>query len=239
MSRTGVLIRADALRVRRDPMFVLLSALPLGLAGAFRLIAPAALQRLPATLDAGAVASAAMAVLLLLTPMMFGFVIGLMLLDERDDGVLTAVSLTPVGKTGFLGYRMATPAVWSGVAAVIVVMLAGLASFAPWRMALLALLAGLQAPMLALFLGAFAADKVRGMALGKVGSVLIGVGALAVLAPAPWRWLAAPSPHFWLVWLAVGDPGVGVSFWLEGAVALAVHVGVLWALALWFRDRVG
>lgn len=236
-----MLVRADALRAGRDPMLMLLATLPLALAATVRLAAPAGLERLPPTMDAGVVASWTTAVLLLLTPLMFGFVIGLMLLDERDDGVLTAVALTPVGKTGFLGYRMATPIAWSSIAAVLVTVLPGLASFGPAQLAVLAVLAGLQAPLLALFLAAFAADKVRGMALGKVGTVLVGVGTVAVLAPAPWRWLATPSPHFWLARLTIGGgPGAGVAaFWLETAAALAVHLGALWALARLFRGRVG
>jgi fluoroquinolone transport system permease protein len=239
-----MLIRADALRVGRDPLLALLATLPLALAAAVRVVAPAGFEWLPATVDDVAVASGVMAVLLLLTPMMFGFVIGLVLLDERDEGVLTAVALTPVGTTGFLGYRMATPVVWSSVATVLVVLLAGLVPFAPARLAVLALLAGLQAPLLALFLGAFAADKVRGMALAKAGSVLIGIGAVAAIAPDPWRWLAAPSPHFWLVRLAIGEGPLaqamsGATFWLEVAAAVVVHLGVLWALARLLRARAG
>jgi fluoroquinolone transport system permease protein len=241
VTRAGTFLRSDAVRAGRDPMLILLAALPVALGGATRLAGPAAIERLPAGADPAAVASAAMAVLLLLTPLMFGFVIGLMLLDERDEGVLTAVSITPVGKTGFLAYRMATPVIWSGVAAVLVALLAGLVSYQPAHLAVLAVLAGLQAPLLALFLGAFAADKVRGMALGKVGSVLVGLGAVAVLAPAPWSWLAAPSPHFWLVRLAVGDgPAAGAwSFWPQVAAALAAHLAALWLLTSLFRNRTG
>ena len=39
---------------------------------------------------------------LLLIPMMFGMVYGFILLDERDGGVITAISVTPVGKSGKL-----------------------------------------------------------------------------------------------------------------------------------------
>jgi fluoroquinolone transport system permease protein len=237
MSRETVLIRADLVRIARDPMFILLCALPLASAGSVRLWAPAGFARLPASMDPGVSANAAIAVLLLLTPMMFGFVIGLMLLDERDEGVLTAVALTPVGRTGFLAYRMAAPTAWSGIAAVTVALLAGLVAFAPQRLAALALLAGLQTPLLALFLAAYAPDKVRGMALAKVGSVLIGLGALAVLAPDPWLWLAAPSPHFWLVRLVIVREAMAIGFWTQWLAALAVHLAALWLLARLFRRR--
>lgn len=220
-------------------MLAAISVLPLALAAALRVAAPAALPLLPASVDAEAATRVASAVLLLLTPMMFGFVIGLMLLDERDEGVLTAVSLTPVGKAGFVAYRMAVPMLWSVLISLVVVPLAGLVRVAPSRLAAFAVLAGLQAPMLALFLGAFAADKVQGMALAKVGSLLIGVGALVVIAPAPWYWLGAVSPHFWLVRLFLDAGATTGAFTLQLAAALGVHLLVLWGLLRIFRRRAG
>jgi fluoroquinolone transport system permease protein len=240
VSRAAVLMRADARRLLRDPMFALLSALPLLVAIALRVAGVDGMARLPFPLEPAAIAMITTAGLLLLTPMMFGFVIGLMLLDERDDGVLTAIAMTPVGKSGFLARRMTTPVLWSGVATVLVVLLAGMTRFPPERLAVLVLLAGLQAPLLALFLGAFAPDKVRGMALGKVGTALIGIGALGVLAPAPWQWLAAVSPHYWMVRLAIADGATtAAAYGALVAAAVTVHLGALWLLARAFRARVG
>ncbi|CAN5839749.1 hypothetical protein BH23GEM9_BH23GEM9_03410 [soil metagenome] len=240
MSRAALLMRTDARRLLRDPMFALLSALPLAVAVVLRVAGAENIARLPFPLEASAIATITTAGLLLLTPMMFGFVIGLMLLDERDDGVLTAVAMTPVGKTGFLARRMTTPVLWSGVASVVVLLVAGMARIPPDRLAVLALLAALQAPLLALFLGAFAPDKVRGMALGKVGTALVGIGALGVLAPMPWQWLAAVSPHYWMVRIAVADDtAVTAAYGAQVAAALAVHLLALWLLARAFRARVG
>lgn len=230
--------RSDLLTIVREPMLALLAVIPLALAVGLRWFKPAGLALLPPSVSPGVVENAVTAVLLLLTPMMFGFVFGLILLDERDEGALIAIALTPVGKTGFLAWRMAVPILWTMAATVVVLLLAGNVMLPLPHLLVLALLAGLQAPVLALFIAAFAPDKVAGMALAKVGSVLIALGALAVLAPDPWRWVAAPSPHFWLTQLAVGH-GASPSFSVLSTVALLIHLGVVAGLARVFEARTG
>jgi len=46
---------------------------------------------------------------LMLIPMMMGMVYGFILLDERDGGIITAISVTPTGKSGYLKLRMGIP----------------------------------------------------------------------------------------------------------------------------------
>ncbi len=223
---------SDLRRFARDPILVALAVVPPALALALRFAMPRLAPLLPA--PPGVVATTAAAALLLITPMLFGFVAALLLLDERDEGVLAAVAVTPVGKRGFLAYRMVAPAAWTAGASVVVLRVAGLADVGETRLVALALLAGMEAPLLALFVGAFAPSKIEGMALAKVGSVLIGVGALAVLAPWPLQALASPSPHYWLVRVLVGSGAA-----LTVVAAFVVHAAALAILAWRFGRRVG
>jgi fluoroquinolone transport system permease protein len=241
-ARSGRVITADLLRIMRDPMLVVLACVPLALAVVAQLAAPSLLPLLPRSLDARVLT----ALLLVLTPLMFGFVYGLVLLDERDEGVLHVIAVTPTGRGGFLLLRMTAPAAWTAAAGAAIVLL-GRGYGPPSTSALLdallhalavGLLAGLQTPMLALFLAAFAGDKVQGMALAKVGSLIIGLGAVAPLAPLPWRWLAAPTPHFWLIELLLTPPR-SAAFALRVLVALAVHVGIVWLLSRAYSRRAG
>lgn len=233
----SALLQADARRIAREPMLVLLSVLPPLFALALRGLAAPLYAAAPVLAQPHWQGTAA-ALLVLITPLMFGFVYGLLLLDERDDGVLAAVAVTPVGKVGFMQRRMLLPAAWSGIVGVAVVPLAGIDVMPPAALVAAALLAALQAPMLALFLGAFAPDKPAGMALGKVGSVLTYVGAFAAASEAPARWAASASPHFWLAELMLAAVhGRGILLILAGA--LAVHAAALALLARAFARRVG
>jgi fluoroquinolone transport system permease protein len=237
--RPAALLRTDARRLRRDPLLLLLACVPpalvLAVRGGWGVAESAGAGGLP-----GWGAAVAMVVLLLLTPMMFGFITGLMLLDERDEGVLQAIALTPPGTAGVLRWRLLWPAVWSGGVAVFALLvlgglggLGGVGGVGPARLGAVAVLVALQTPLLALFLGVFAPDKVTGMALAKVGSTLIGAGAAAALLPAPWRWAAAWSPHFWLVEVLGGGGPVAI------AAAVGVHVAALLLLGRTFAARRG
>src|SRR5690606_27817765 len=47
--------------------------------------------------------------IILLTPYLAGLVIGFLLLDQRDDGTLTALQVTPLSLNGYLLYRLTMP----------------------------------------------------------------------------------------------------------------------------------
>jgi fluoroquinolone transport system permease protein len=230
--KTGRLLRIDALRTTRDPMLSGLALLSPALAVALRFGAERAAH---AGYDAAG--TIGLVVLLLTIPLMLGFLAALMLLDERDEGVLTAVSLTPAGKTGFLLFRVAAPAVWSALLTLVAIPLAGVLLPAPPRLLALAVLCGMQAALMPAFLGAFAGNKVEGMALSKVATVILMLGALGVLLPDTLQWLAWPSPHYWLARLVLvpaGAPWLGVF-----GMALLVHAVVLRGMMAVLWRRVG
>jgi len=256
VSRAVALLGADARRLARDPMLRLLAFVPPALAVAVWAGEPRfdAWLRARGTLMPEWATPGATIVLLLIAPMMFGFLAGLMLLDERDEGVLEAVALTPVGTRGVLAYRMSWPALWSAATAVLVLALFGGSPSSPAALLAVPVLSALQTPLLAFFLGAFAGNKVDGMALSKVGSMLIGVGAAGVLLPSAWQWLALWSPHYWLarvVLASVASPageadatghavgGHGGAGLMVLAVALLVHLAALAGLARLYARRVG
>jgi len=230
--------RADLKRVVRDPFLILLATIPLALAAAVRASAPWVGLQFTGRLDMAVYWEVALSILLLNTPLMLGFLYGMMLLDERDEGVLVAVALTPVGKSGFMVRRMLVPVLWSMATSLLVIWLTPVDLPSLALTAQLTLLLGLQAPLLGLFVAAFAANKVQGMALAKVGGVLIVLGALAVLLATPWQWLAAWSPQYWFMRVLLGS-GESRSIAPVFLIAVPVHVGALLLLARTFQRRVG
>ena len=110
--------------------------------------------------------------LVLMTPTLMGSVVGFLLLDQRDDRTLTALQVTPLSVQGYLAYRIAVP-----MAVSVPVMMAGIAIADLVEMGIVAAFAAAvqaapTAPLYALFVAAFAANKVQGFALLK------GVGVL-------------------------------------------------------------
>jgi fluoroquinolone transport system permease protein len=174
--------------------------------------------------------------LLMLIPMMMGMVYGFILLDERDAGVITAISVTPTGKSGYLLLRMGIPMVLSFVLIMLYLILLRLTgSLNLLQLILISMVISGQSLILLLILGAFADNKVMGMAITK-GSGLLLIGPLLDYGlPAPYNWMGAFSPLFWASRTLLAEtPG---SIWFYAGITLLFHLLVIWILFRKFKAR--
>jgi fluoroquinolone transport system permease protein len=234
--RVGGLIRADLRNILRDPMLAAATILPLLLAAVLRWGFARLAAEVGAAFPLHEYADFATAWILVQAPLLIGLAVGLVLLDERDENVLAAIAVTPVGRRGWLLYRTALPTLASVLACVLVLLLAGLTAIPAARFLPVVLLAGLEAPLITLFLAAFAANKVQALALAKVAGVTVIVP-FAALLDSPLRWLGAVVPHYWIAELVLAREAGAAAFWGRVAVALLVHLAVLWVLVGVYRRR--
>jgi fluoroquinolone transport system permease protein len=134
----------------------------------------------------------------LLIPMMTGMVYGFILLDERDEGVITALAVTPGGRPSYLKNRLTIPGVLSFVMVVLFFLLLGLkGEISLPALLILSFVIGNQSLMMLLFLGAFASNKIVGLAISKGFGVLLMGPLLDFFLPGKLSWLGAYSPMFW------------------------------------------
>ncbi len=224
----------DAKSVGRDSLLRAMVFVPIGLAAAARWIFPAALARIGLLLDIDvlSVYPPLMGyIILLLAPVICSLVVGFLLLDQRDDSTLRALQVTPLPLQQYLMYRLAMPMLLSVVLTLVALPLSGLAKLEPLALLAVVLAAAPIAPMMALFLAAFAANKVQGFALQKALGVLLVAPALAAFAPMPWRLLLGIVPTYWparYFWeLQAATP----ASWQTLAIGLVYH-GLLVALLI-------
>lgn len=229
-ARLGRLLAADSMNVSRDPMLLLATTMSLS---------PAVLMLFGRdVLDAAALASFgvagfslyAMPLVLMIPAMLIGWVTGFLFLEDRDDGPLLAIDVTPAGKEGFFAYRAAATALVTGA-----ITLAACRLLLPdegWVFAILmALLIGFEAVLAAIVLPAIARNKVEGLALTKLVNLASLVPFLAII-PSPWRLVAGLFPSYWVGELLNLSRGEPLPFALVAAAAVLVHLG--WG-ALLFR----
>jgi fluoroquinolone transport system permease protein len=170
-----------------------------------------------------------MSFFVLMAPTMAGMLIGFLVLDERDDRTLTALLVTPVPLWSYLLYRLAGPMVLGVVTTIIGYPIAGLGRVAYGPLLVVALLASLSGVAMALFLAAFAENKVAGLALVKLLNGLAVLPVAAYFVEPPWQWLAGLVPMYWplkIFWLADQGAAYGLYLLLGLVVNLAV-VGLL------------
>jgi hypothetical protein len=153
------------------------------------------------------------------TPLMFGSIVGLLFLEDRDARLVPVIATTRASLVLLIGYRVGALMLATAVMLVIGLVIAG-ASHASGvvGLALTALAAAALAPVPALAMAALAPNRAAGMALMKI----IGLPFYLPLA----SWFVAPPlglafgviPSTWVLW----------TFWADGVAttAAATLIGI-------------
>ena len=220
-SRSAALVAADLRAIARDPVLRFLVCSPALLSVIARLVVPPVARAMSDRLgvDLLVYRPTMLAVLLLVTPMLFGVVAGFLLLEERDQGTLGAVLVAPVPATLLLGRRPVGAAVLAGLALVLTVPFSGLTPTpGGFRVALPAMvIAALTAPIFALLVPALSSDRLEALVVMKALS-------LPALLPllSPWVDGAAGMPLRLLpTWWTVAAVEAAFASRLAGGMILA------------------
>lgn len=110
------LMVSDAKNIARDPMLIAVSGLSIGPAAGFWFGRAAMDDAALGAFGIAQVSAYLVPVVLVLPALLIGWVTGFLMLEDRDDGALPALDVTPPGKAGFLAYRVTVTA---GVAAAV------------------------------------------------------------------------------------------------------------------------
>ncbi len=222
----------DAKSIRRDPLLRWMMFFPIFIALLVRWGVPALTLWMEHRFlfDLKQYYALLMSFVLLLVPMMFGVVIGFLLLDQRDDKTLAALQVTPLTLNGYLVYRLALPVLLSVLMTLFVFLVTGLVKIGPIPLLIAALAASPLAPIFALFYASFACNKVQGFALMKASGIFIYPPLIAYFISSRWEWAFGLFPTYWpakIFWvLEAGAAGA----WFYLLLGLVFHAFVLAAL---------
>ena len=229
----------DLKSVRRDSLLAWIPAIPLIMALVLRLGVPdvtAVLQREWA-FDLTPYYPLLLSSFVLLTPLMAGMVVGFLLLDERDEGILVALRMTPLAPAAYLLYRLGLPLLLGTIATVLGYPLIGLLPLPFFDLIAIAFLGAFTGPLMALFLATFADNKVAGFALFKLTNGLMMIPIVAFFIGLPWELLIGVLPSYWplkVFWLAAA----GRDYWPFFGVGVAVNTIMLWGMVRRFQRQV-
>lgn len=217
---------ADLRALARDPLLRLLLVAPLGLTGVLVLGVPLVEGFVDSAFGVGLTAHRAVLVAFIACvtmPLFLGAMAGLLVLEDRESGVLPAVAVSPAGLRSYLIVRCG----WAGIAATTTV--AGaliLYGGVPLRVvAATSGLGGGYAVVVLLLVGTLAADRLEGLVVVKALTLPFALALLVEFLAAPWSWLLAVLPsHGPVVALLHGTSG--------RPLAPVIGVGVA-QLSLW------
>ena len=222
------LVVTDLRNWLRDPLLTFAAAGPLLLALVVRVATPVVTPMAAGVLDLTEYYPVMAATMTVFGPGLFGFVVGMFFLEDRDQGVLAAYRASPLSLRGYLLYRGSTAFLFALVSVLPALVVVDLARPPLPVLLLSSVLGALGGPVVALALGLTASNSIEGVALSKLlNAFLLGPALLVAAVPEPWQFVAGVFPAYWpvktYVAAATGDP----SWPLYWTLGVGVHAFVL------------
>ncbi len=134
--------------------------------------------------------------LFLMPQMALGTAGGFMILEDKDQGVLTALNVTPLRVSVYLSYKLTFLTLLSAMTVTLSIPLCGLLPFKP-VMILVALCSALLVPFTALFISAFAGNKVEGLAMMKASGFFMMAPVASFFFSSGWQYAFGILPTYW------------------------------------------
>jgi len=157
-----------------------------------------------------------------LIPFIFSFISAFLILDERDEHLLTVLRVMPISRNSYLTYRMFFMTLFSFIVLLIFPPLSGLidgTQFSYPAYIPIAILFALFTPVSALLVASFATNKVQAFAIFKIGGTVFLLPLFAFfLNLGDLRYIFSPVPNFWSL--------VSLDTVLQNGTLDIVHLGI-------------
>jgi len=138
---------------------------------------------------------------IVIIPFIFSFISAFLILDERDEHLLTVLRVMPISRNSYLIYRMFFMSLFSFIVLIIFPPLSGLVEGTQFSYSAyipVALLFALFTPVSALLVSSFATNKVQAFAIFKIGGTVFVLPIFAFLLQlGDLKYIFSPVPNFW------------------------------------------
>lgn len=201
MIQAGKMLRGSALQIYRDQMLLLLCIAPFLAGIGIKLIIPLTGRILLKYLDFNLMPYYLMAdaLILVLGPSMIGMMIGLLMLDERDDGICIYLTVTPAGGRAYFTSRLLLPFAYSLAVNLVIVSFCTLGGLPFLWLPAPVILSSFFGILMAMLLVSLASNKVEGLAVSKLlGIILFGIP-MAWFANQYLRVIGCLLPTYWVM----------------------------------------
>lgn len=143
--------------------------------------------------------------LALISPYMLCFASSMMMLTEYDENMTSYLSVTPVGKRGYILSRLAFPCIIAFILSVVLIQGFSLTAWSMGTTLIVALLTCTCSMAVALLLFVFSHNRVEGMAVAKLSGLLMLGLPVPFFITSDIQYLFALLPSFWTAKFAVSS----------------------------------
>lgn len=237
-SPAAALVLADLRNWLRDPMLAIAAVGPLALAVVVRLGAPTVAARTAPVFALPPYYPVIAGSLVVFGPAIYGFVVGIFVLEDREQGVLAAYRVSPLSARGYLLYRSTTAYALSLAATLPALAVVGLVSVPLPVLVGTVAVSALGGPVVAFAFGTLASNTIEGVALSKLLNLaVLGPAIVLIAVPEPFQFAAGVFPAYWPVKAFVTGVAGGPAWPAYLLVGAGVHLLVLVAFERWFARR--
>ena len=159
-----------------------------------------------------------------ITPVMFCFIAAMVMLEEHDDHIDRYLFVTELGRSGYFVSRIVIPAAASFVVTMVVLPIFCISKLSAFEMFSMALGGTLQAIIISMLVVTLSTNKLEGMALTKISSLLMLGAVVPYVMPKPYGYLLAFMPSYWT--------GAQITEKQPFFLTVAVMVSGVWILVL-------
>jgi len=170
-------------------------------------------------------------------PLVYGFIAAFMILDERDEHLLTVLRVMPISRNSYLIYRMLFLSIFSFIVLLVFPPMSGLladfSEFSYISYIPIAVLFSLLTPFSALLVSSFATNKVQAFAIFKISGTVYIIPLFMFLIKGNLRYIFSPVPNFWAFVTLKEVIKTGVNDYLHlgiGFVYVIILIGLLFYL---------
>ena len=220
-------LKNDIKQILRDPVMAIMMVAPVFTIIMFKLLVIFLIPFINAKtgIDISPWHPYILAFVLLINAGLLGIVTGFMMLDERDGNIAELMSVTPLGRTGYLINRLSFASILSFIYSIAGFYGLNLVSLPFVLVLFLSLLLSIYSAIIGLLIFQSADDKVKGLTFAKALNSLVFFALTDLFAL---KWLTVLSwffPPYWITMIIKSPHSLLVS-----GIALLVHAGWLWVL---------
>jgi fluoroquinolone transport system permease protein len=176
-----------------------------------------------------------LSIFLLLTPITVGMMVGLMMLEERDESLVKYFAITPLGRGRYIAFRMGLPLLITFIFSILLVIVFPTTSLIRWEVFLILITSSLETPLMALTMLAFASNRLEGLAVAKMLNFVLIPPIVLYFFAAKWRMFGFIVPTYWISEGVLALSQDSVKFWGFWAGGTAYHILLIWLLFSRFK----
>lgn len=170
-------------------------------------------------------------------PLIIGFVISFLMLEEKDERVFTALRIMPVSLFEFLFYRLFFAVFFAFVFVFIMLLFNGLYQVSLLEITLNSLVFALITPILILMEVTFASNKVTGFTLFKGVNFIFMIPIASFFIISKWKILIGIIPTYWPI-QSIFKTTNQVPHFSEQLISICYSIILIFILSLIFKRKV-